>query len=67
MKKNVRSLRGIKPEATQSRNATASATPTQDQAESILGQAGAVLAELPHRIPNLNANQLAAQSCALGG
>ena len=57
LKKNVPSLRGISPEATQSKNATASAAPAQDQADSILGQAGTTLAELRHRIPNLIAKE----------
>jgi len=57
LKKNVPSLRGISPEATQSKNATASAGPAQDQADSILGQAGTTLAELRHRIPNLIAKE----------
>ena len=57
LKKNVPSLRGISPEATQSKNATASAGPAQDQADSILGQAGTTLAELRHRIPNLTAKE----------
>jgi hypothetical protein len=57
LKKNVPSLRGVKPEATQSLNATASATPAQDQADWILSQAGTTLAELRHRIPNLIARE----------
>ena len=66
LKKNVPSLRGVKPEATQSLNATASATPAQDQADSILSQAGTTLAELQHRIPNLIAKEEVIQEIQSG-
>jgi hypothetical protein len=57
LKMNVPSLRGIRPEATQSQNATAGVATAQDQADSILGHAGTTLAELRHRIPNLIAKE----------
>lgn len=65
LKKNVPSLRGIRPEA-QRRNAPASAAPAADPADSILGQAGTTLAELRHRIPNLIAKEEVIQEIQSG-
>ena len=66
LKKNVPSLHGIRPEASQGMTATASAAPAQDQADSILGQAGPALAELRRRIPNLIAKEEVIQEIQSG-